>query len=50
MQGSDSIYAFTHFEGPLPSQLYMMELRQDPNSGRLSVRRQQVPSPQATTL
>ncbi len=40
-QVSDSIYAFTHFEGPLPSQLYHMELKQD-KLGGLTVVRQQV--------
>lgn len=36
---NDSIYAFVHFEGPLPSQLYFMELSQDV-LGNLKVIRQ----------
>lgn len=36
------IYSFVHFEGPLPSQLYFMELSQDPESGALKVIQQTV--------
>lgn len=44
MQVNDSIYAFVHFEGPLPSQLFYMELSQDA-LGMLKIIRQKVRFP-----
>lgn len=36
------LYSFVHFEGPVPSSLYFMELEQDPDNGNMRVTQQMV--------